>query len=168
MNMEGVGAVLVSITRKQYPIAGKLQFCNSNNTAEYEGCILGLKLVQSLGIKRLVVFGNSELVIWQTMGSYSSKKLLLLPYYKHVIKMAKKFKDIIFQHSPRNWNDFADALAALASLTHVAKGKTILAIHVTVENAYAYRNFVRDEERPNRAQSRQWASVHIYDDQLLH
>lgn len=36
LNMEGAGAVLVSITEKQYPVTAKLQFSNSNNIAEYE------------------------------------------------------------------------------------------------------------------------------------
>lgn len=79
MNTERVGAevVLVSITRIQYPIAAKLYLDNSNNTSEYEGYILGLKLAQKIEIKRLAVFGDSELVISQTMGSYTTKAMRL-------------------------------------------------------------------------------------------
>lgn len=67
--MEGVdvGAVLVSITIKQYHVVAKLQFSNFNNTAKYEGCILGLKVTKNMGVKQLVVFEDSELVIRQTM-----------------------------------------------------------------------------------------------------
>lgn len=82
-----------------------------------------------MGIKRLAIFGDSELVIRQTMGSYSTKEL---PYHWHVIKMAKEFKDIAFQHIPQSRNDFADTLAILESLIHVSKGKTISVIEFTV------------------------------------
>lgn len=59
----GVGAILVSITGEQYPAAVKLRFHNSNNMAEYKGCILGLKLARRMGVRRLAIFRDSELVI---------------------------------------------------------------------------------------------------------
>ncbi|XP_070032138.1 uncharacterized protein [Nicotiana tomentosiformis] len=45
-NFKGVGirAVLVSETGQHYPISAKLRFLCTNNMAEYEACILGLKL----------------------------------------------------------------------------------------------------------------------------
>lgn len=59
MNAEwaGVGAVLVSIIGMQYPLGAKIYFNNSNNTTEYKKCILGLKLAQKMGIKRLAILG---------------------------------------------------------------------------------------------------------------
>jgi len=38
----GVGVVIISPNRKQYPISIKLQFKCTNNMVDYEACILGL------------------------------------------------------------------------------------------------------------------------------
>ena len=78
------------------------------------------------------MFGDSELVIRQTIGLYSTKELHLLSYHWHVIKMAKEFEDIIFQHIPCNQNDFADTLATLASLIHMSKDKITPVINFMV------------------------------------
>ena len=43
--------------------AYRLNFKCTNNMAEYETLILGLKLVRNLGAKRVSVMGDSELVI---------------------------------------------------------------------------------------------------------
>ena len=39
----GVGAVIISPDGKQYPFSVRLQFECTNNTAEYEACIIGLE-----------------------------------------------------------------------------------------------------------------------------
>lgn len=69
---------------------------------DYEGCIQGLKLAQSMGIKRIMVFRYVEFIIHQTIGLYTTKELHLLLYHRYVIKLAKEFDDIVFQHIPRN------------------------------------------------------------------
>lgn len=143
-NAEGAGAkaVLVSITGDQYLVAIKLHFNNSNNTAEYEGCIVGLKLAQSMGVKRLAVFSDLELVIRQSTGAYTTKELHLLPYHRHVIKLAREFEHIAFMHIPQNRNDFADALATLASLVSISARKGMSVITFIVQNTPSYGNNV--------------------------
>lgn len=53
MNVIGVGAgvVLVSITSQRVSVVAMLKFFNSNNTAEYKACILGLKMSIEMDIK---------------------------------------------------------------------------------------------------------------------
>ena len=75
------------------------------------------------------------------MGSYSTKELHLLPYHRHIVKMAKEFEDIAFQYILRNRHDFTDALATLASLIHLSKDKIIPIIDFVVQNALVYRNY---------------------------
>ena len=41
----------------------------TNNEAEYEALILGLRAAQALGIRRLQVKGDSKLIIEQVRGS---------------------------------------------------------------------------------------------------
>ena len=55
----GIGLVLKS-SREEHMFAYKLRFPCSNNEAEYEFSLVGLKAAERLGIKKLKVFGNSE------------------------------------------------------------------------------------------------------------
>ena len=59
----GIGAVLVSETGQHYSITAKLCFPCTNNMAEYEACILGLKLALDMGVRELLVIGDSDLLI---------------------------------------------------------------------------------------------------------
>jgi hypothetical protein len=70
MNLKGcgVGAVLVSPAKEQYPVSIKLQFPCTNNIAEYEACTTGLQEALEMRIKDLEVFGDSALIICQTNG----------------------------------------------------------------------------------------------------
>ena len=57
-----IGAVLKS-SGEEYMFAYKLHLPCSNNEAEYESVLVGLKAARRLGIKWLKVFGDFELVI---------------------------------------------------------------------------------------------------------
>jgi len=58
----GIGVVLKS-PGEEHTFTYKLHFPCSNNEAEYEALLIGLKATRRLGIKRLKVFGDFELVI---------------------------------------------------------------------------------------------------------
>jgi len=61
----GAGLVTNSLKRKQYPILIKLQFECTNNTIEYEVCILELEAVLELNIKKLDIHRYSMSIICQ-------------------------------------------------------------------------------------------------------
>jgi hypothetical protein len=65
VNIQGIGAkvVIVFPNRKQYPILINLQYECTNNTAEYEACILGLEVVLELKINKFDVYGYSKMII---------------------------------------------------------------------------------------------------------
>jgi len=48
----GIGVIILSPDKKQYPILIKLQFEYTNNTTEYEACILGLEAALEMKIKK--------------------------------------------------------------------------------------------------------------------
>ena len=58
-----VGVVLISPTDQSITLSFKLQFLTTNNTAEYEALILGMKAAKDLGVGQLAVFGDAELVM---------------------------------------------------------------------------------------------------------
>ncbi|XP_054778227.1 uncharacterized protein LOC129286246 [Prosopis cineraria] len=66
----GVGAIMVSPSEKQFSMAIKLGFKCTNNMAEYEACINGLRATIDLSIKSLEVFGDSALIIYQVTGEW--------------------------------------------------------------------------------------------------
>ena len=68
-----------------------------------------------MGVKHLKVLGDSNLVVCQTKGSFSLKEHNLAPYKAIAQKMEEKFLTFKIEHTPRNENQFANALAALGS-----------------------------------------------------
>jgi hypothetical protein len=71
LNHEGAGAgvLLISPMGEQLKYVLQIYWKVSNNEAEYEALLHGLRLVASLGIKRLLVYGDSAVVINQVNKS---------------------------------------------------------------------------------------------------
>jgi ribonuclease HI len=63
----GVGLVFISPLGVRIEYMVRLHFPASNNAAEYEALINGLRITVELGIKRLEIKGDSELVVDQVM-----------------------------------------------------------------------------------------------------
>jgi ribonuclease HI len=59
----GVGVLLISPKGEQIKYVLQFFWKVSNNEAEYEALLHGLHLAISLGIKRLLVYGDSAVVI---------------------------------------------------------------------------------------------------------
>ena len=88
---EGVGVVFYHEEDKAIALSFKLEFPCSNNTAKYEAYLTGLATALEMGVKHLKVLGDSNLVVCQTKGSFSLKKLNLAPYRAMAQKMEKRF-----------------------------------------------------------------------------
>ena len=71
--------------------AYKLAFDCSNNEAEYEALIVGLKILKKLKVKRISVYGDSELIIKQVKGEYQDKHPRLRAYRNAVLDILKTF-----------------------------------------------------------------------------
>ncbi|PKI55417.1 hypothetical protein CRG98_024190 [Punica granatum] len=113
----GIGAVLISPEGRHFPVAAKIDFPCTNNIAEYEACILGLQAAIDLKVKELKVFGDSMLTIFPTLKQWKTKDPKLVPYHEYLEELTENFEDISFTYTPRMKNQFADALATLASMT---------------------------------------------------
>ncbi len=70
-----IGAVLVSPKGRHFPVVAKVAFPCTNNTAEYEACIIGLRAAIDFKVKELEVFGDSMLIICQTLGEWEDEGL---------------------------------------------------------------------------------------------
>ena len=61
----GVGVVVTAPDEEKLKYGVQLEFPATNNKAEYEGILTGLRLGRALGIKHLLVQNDSKLVIGQ-------------------------------------------------------------------------------------------------------
>ncbi|XP_060217193.1 uncharacterized protein LOC132644609 [Lycium barbarum] len=111
----GAGVVFVTPQGEVLPYSFTLTQRCSNNVAEYQALILGLEMAVDMKQLQLQVFGDSQLVINQLLGSYEVKKPELVPYHGYAQKLIGWLGDVTLQHVPRRENKKADALAALAS-----------------------------------------------------
>ena len=93
MNMKGKGieGVLLSSECVTIPQACQLTFPASNNITEYEALLAGLKHAHILGVVRLKVMGDSQVILRQVLKKYRMRDPKLIPYQKLVDKMTKKF-----------------------------------------------------------------------------
>jgi ribonuclease HI len=114
LNLEGAGAG-ISPQEEQLKYVLQIHYKASNNGAEYEALIHGLRLVVSLGIKRLLAFGDSKVVIEQVNKEWDYVKDTMDAYYAEIRKLEGHFEGIEFQHVPRNNNVAADVLSKLGS-----------------------------------------------------
>ncbi|PKI67552.1 hypothetical protein CRG98_012136 [Punica granatum] len=121
----GIGAVLISPEGRHLPVAAKIDFPCTNNIAEYEACILGLQAAIDLKVKELEVFGDSMLTIFQTLKQWKTKDPKLVPYHEYLEELTENFEDISFTYTPLMKNQFADALATLASMVSITKENLI-------------------------------------------
>ena len=59
----GVGVVLISPSKENIHLSYKLDFKTTNNVAEYEALLLGLKASKEMGIMCMNIFGDADLII---------------------------------------------------------------------------------------------------------
>jgi ribonuclease HI len=107
--------VLIDQSGDQVKYMVHLEFKATNNMAEYEALIFGLSAALSLGIRQLLVKGDSQLIIKQVRGECSCNKPRLAAYLLHVRKLEKDFTALELQHVPRADNSAANDLSVRAS-----------------------------------------------------
>jgi len=72
----------------------RLQFTCTNNIVKYEALLLGTEEIKSRGIQKLIVIGDSDLVVSQLRETFDTKDEKLKPYKERVTHMLKGFNDI--------------------------------------------------------------------------
>jgi ribonuclease HI len=111
----GAGLIFVSSLGMCMRYMVHLLFLASNNVAEYEALINGLRITIELGVQRLGVWGDSQLVIDQVIKESSCHNPKMAAYFQKVRKLEDKFDGLELNHVPRWLNEAADELAKMAS-----------------------------------------------------
>jgi ribonuclease HI len=115
---EGVGAgvVLVSPAQETISLSYKLEFETTNNVAEYEALVLGLRAAKDMGIEEISVFGDAEMIVQQIRSIYQAKHPRLKSYRNEVWDLIDSFFSAFnISFVPREENVMADSLAISTS-----------------------------------------------------
>src|SRR5215216_2001175 len=78
----------------------------TNNTAEYEGLLARLRIAIELEIKKLIIRGDSQLVVRQVNKDYQSP--LMEAYVEEVRRLEEHFDGLQTERIPRAENSVAD------------------------------------------------------------
>ncbi|XP_043710581.1 uncharacterized protein LOC122659543 [Telopea speciosissima] len=88
----GAGIVLVSLVGMETRLTFQLCFPCTNNQAEYDALLIGLKL-SAIGVKNVEIIGNSQLVIKHLAKEYRCESQALLPYFSMTQQCLDNFDD---------------------------------------------------------------------------
>ncbi|XP_071719207.1 uncharacterized protein [Rutidosis leptorrhynchoides] len=69
----GIGLLIVSPNGEEITYAIRLKFASSNNEAEYEALLAGLRLGKSIDVQWLTAYADSQLVAIQLNGSFEAR-----------------------------------------------------------------------------------------------
>nr|GEY65440.1 reverse transcriptase domain-containing protein [Tanacetum cinerariifolium] len=119
----GAGLILTNPEGVEFTYALRFQFAASNNEAEYEALIAGLRIATQMGVKNIQVNVDSKLVANQVLGTYVAKEDNMIKYLKIAKGLVSGFKTFSISQVPRSRNKKADALSKIASTSfaHLSK-----------------------------------------------
>jgi len=107
----GAGAVLYDVDGKVLASRKKYLGRCTNNVAEYQALILGLKLALENEYRSLSVFLDSELLVKQIKGIYRVKNAALQTLMQEVTALLARMDHYTVEHVARSYNAHADRLA---------------------------------------------------------
>ncbi|GAU30744.1 hypothetical protein TSUD_145410 [Trifolium subterraneum] len=122
----GAGIILENEEGILIEVSLALSFPTSNNQAEYEAFLAGLRLAEDVGAKEIKIYTDSQLVASQVLGEYQAKNDNLSEYLALVKERITKFDSAEIQHVPREHNKRADILSKLASTKRKNGNKSVI------------------------------------------
>jgi ribonuclease HI len=87
--------------------AARLEFQCTNNIAEYEAILLGLRKAKAMGIQRLIIKTDSQIVAGHIKKDYKARDLELARYLQFFKDQEKHFEGFTVKNISRNDNSNA-------------------------------------------------------------
>ena len=88
----------------QLELSLKFGFPASNNQAEYEALLAGLKLAREVGARKLNIYSDSQVVTSQITGSYQAKDPTMKKYLDRTKEQLGQLGEYRIYHIPREQN----------------------------------------------------------------
>ena len=112
----GAGVVLISPQGDKLRYILRMNFLlPSNNEAEYEALIHGMRMAKACGATRLDIYGDSNLVVQQTMNQCDAVSDNMAAYRELYNILEASFEGCELKHIGRGSNEEADTLANIRS-----------------------------------------------------
>ncbi|XP_074363809.1 uncharacterized protein LOC141704454 [Apium graveolens] len=111
----GAGVILISPEGFKIQQTLKFSFPVTNDVAEYEALLAGIRLAIELKVKVLEIFGDSQLVTKQLQGEFKAHDVRISTYLNLVMSLLGKVSSWTIKNICREDNQWADALSKLAS-----------------------------------------------------
>jgi ribonuclease HI len=111
----GAGVLFISPRGEQLKYVFQILFEVSNNESEYEALLHELRLAVSIGIKRLLIYGDSLLVVQEVDKEWDINKYTMDAYVMEICKLKNKFSGLEIHHVIHDNNVGADVLSKLGS-----------------------------------------------------
>ncbi|XP_015575326.2 uncharacterized protein LOC107261325 [Ricinus communis] len=112
----GLGVIMIMLEGDMPRISKQFDFKVTNNIAEYESCLFGLKAVVGGGARQLMVYGDSMLVIQQAIEESNVKEERLKPYVNYLRTLVCNFSKCSFIHFLLDENHMVDLLVTVSSM----------------------------------------------------
>jgi ribonuclease HI len=120
-NGQGIGVVLIPPDGAVFEFSNRLEEGCTNNQVEYEALLFGLEFLQSMGVRLVVAFGDSLLVVRQVSKVCQCYNGSLNAYLDKSLEIISFFDEFVIRHLLREENGKANALAQQASGCSVTK-----------------------------------------------
>jgi ribonuclease HI len=111
----GAAAVLVAPSKVRTCYAARLDFSCTNNIAEYEALLLGLRKLKAMRIRRAVLKTDSQVISGHIDKSCKARDPKLKKYLDTVRRIEASFEGFSVKNIPRGENEHADLLAKSAA-----------------------------------------------------
>jgi ribonuclease HI len=110
----GIGIVVASADGTPLVTLGRFIGRATNNVAEYRALITAMIEAKKLGARKIIIRGDSELIIKQMRGEYWVKNPDMKKLYDEARALIVQFDSAKIEHNLRHKNEIADTLANLA------------------------------------------------------
>jgi ribonuclease HI len=110
----GIGVVVMAADGTPLVTLGRFIGRATNNVAEYRALITAMQEALKLGAKRVIIRGDSELIIKQMRGEYRVRNPDMKVLYDEAKAVIVQFQKATIEHNLRHKNELADTLANLA------------------------------------------------------
>ncbi|KAL0313614.1 UNVERIFIED_CONTAM: Ribonuclease HI [Sesamum radiatum] len=124
----GADIVITSPQGEDLEFAIKFGFKASNNEAEYEALVIGMRMAYEVGARHLLAYSDSQLIVKQVEDAYEAKEENMIQYLQQIKELKTSFDHFQIIQIPRDENIKADCLSKLASALEDCETR-----HITIQ-----------------------------------